>query len=134
MIDVTCAIIVEGNKILVTQRSETMSLPLKWEFPGGKLEEGELPEACLLREIKEELDIEIILLERLDTIIHDYEAFTIRLLPFIARLSTFKILLNEHKEFKWLDRTELLGLDWASADEPVLKEFLKLDYDTRGSL
>ncbi len=134
MIDVTCAIIVEGNKILVTQRSETMSLPLKWEFPGGKLEEGELPEACLLREIKEELNIEIILLERLDTIIHDYETYSIRLLPFIARLSTFKILLTEHKQFKWLDRTELLGLDWASADEPVLKEFLKLDYDTGRSL
>ncbi len=55
MIEVTCAIVMEGNKVLVTQRSEHMPHPLKWEFPGGKLKEGETPERCIKREIREEL-------------------------------------------------------------------------------
>ncbi len=59
MLNVTCAIILFQNKILVTQRSESMKLPLKWEFPGGKLEPGESEEACIIREIKEELNLNI---------------------------------------------------------------------------
>ena len=59
MIEVTCSIIEHNNKILVTQRSEKMALPLKWEFPGGKIEKDETAEACLIREILEELHINI---------------------------------------------------------------------------
>lgn len=64
-IDVTCAIIIKENKIFVAQRSEIMKLPLKWEFPGGKLEENESEIECIKREIKEEINIEIDVVKRL---------------------------------------------------------------------
>lgn len=134
MIDVTCAIILKENKILVTQRSEKMNLPLKWEFPGGKIEENETPENCLLREIKEELNLEIELLEKLEVKCFNYNTFSINLIPFISKYLAGEIVLVEHKDFKWLTKEELKFLDWASADIPVLEEFLKLNYDTARAL
>ena len=83
MINVTCAIIVFNGKILVTQRSEKMILPLKWEFPGGKLEENENDIDCVKREIKEELNIEIEVLKQLSNSIYDYGTFKINLIPFL---------------------------------------------------
>ncbi|CAN5661965.1 (deoxy)nucleoside triphosphate pyrophosphohydrolase [soil metagenome] len=127
MIDVTCAIILKENKILVTQRSEKMKLPLKWEFPGGKIEYDETPENCVLREIKEELNLEIRLFRRLETKSFDYESFSINLIPFISNYISGEISLAEHKDFKWLSRKELKFLDWAPADISVLEDFLKLD-------
>lgn len=130
MIDVTCAIIVEGNKILVTQRSEKMSLPLKWEFPGGKIEKNETAEACILREIKEELNLEIEIVTRLESKSFDYPSFSINLIPFISKYLSGIINLNEHKDYKWLTKEELILLDWAPADIPILQEFLKPNYDS----
>ncbi|MGV8815207.1 MAG: NUDIX domain-containing protein [Gelidibacter sp.] len=71
-IPVTCAIIHFGNKVLAVQRSETMSLPLKWEFAGGKIEPGESEEECIKREIFEELNIHINLKRKLTAVIHQY--------------------------------------------------------------
>lgn len=130
MINVTCAIILKGNQILVTQRSEKMNLPLKWEFPGGKIEENESAGNCLLREIREELNLEIEILERLEAKSFDYETFSINLIPFVSNYLSGEIKLAEHKDFKWLRKEELKLMDWASADIPVLEEFLKLNYDT----
>lgn len=127
MIDVTCAIILRGNKILVTQRSEKMSLPLKWEFPGGKIEESETAEECIHREIKEEINIEIKLIDKLESKIFHYETFTINLIPFLSEYLSGEIFLAEHKDFKWLPKSQLAFLDWALADIPVLEEFLKLN-------
>lgn len=127
MINVTCAIIYFNNKILVTQRSEKMKLPLKWEFPGGKLEDGESEIDCVKREIKEEINIDIEVLAKLSNSIFDYGAFTINLIPFISTYVTGEIILSEHKDYKLLDKTELLNLDWAEADLPIVKEFLKLE-------
>jgi 8-oxo-dGTP diphosphatase len=127
MINVTCAIILVDSKILVTQRSENMSLPLKWEFPGGKLEENESELECIKREIKEELNIEIEVLYKLSNSIFDYGTFKINLIPFIANYISGEILLLEHKDYRLLDKTELLNLDWADADIPIVEEFLKLE-------
>ena len=127
MINVTCAIIYFNNKILVTQRSEKMKLPLKWEFPGGKLEDGESEIDCVKREIKEEINIDIEVLAKLSNSIFDYGAFKINLIPFISTYVTGEIILSEHKDYKLLDKTELLNLDWAEADLPIVKEFLKLE-------
>ena len=66
MVHVTCAIIIDGSKVLVTQRSEAMKRPLKWEFPGGKVNLNESAETCIKRELIEELNIEVELLERLN--------------------------------------------------------------------
>jgi 8-oxo-dGTP diphosphatase len=127
IITVTCAIIVIKNKILVTQRSEKMKLPLKWEFPGGKLEENESEIDCIKREIKEEINIEIEVLRKLSNSIYDYGNFKINLIPFIAKHILGEIKLTEHRDYKLLQRKELLSLDWAEADLPIVEEFLKLE-------
>lgn len=127
MINVTCAIIFFDNKILVTQRSEKMKLPLKWEFPGGKLEDGESEIECIKREIKEELNIEIEVLKKISDSIYDYGTFKINLIPFISNYVSGKIILSEHKDYKILDKSELLNLNWAEADIPIVEEFLKLE-------
>lgn len=125
MLNVTCAIILFQNKILVTQRSESMKLPLKWEFPGGKLETGESEKDCIIREIKEELNLNIFPYKKLSNFIHDYGTFKINLIPFVAKYVSGEIELNEHKDYKLLDKHELLSLDWAEADLPIVNEFLK---------
>lgn len=126
MINVTCAIIYFGTKILVTQRSEKMKLSLKWEFPGGKLELGENIETCIKREIKEEINIEIDIIRKLTTNIHDYGEFQVNLIPFIAKHISGDIFLTEHNSYKLLDASELLNLDWAEADVPIVEEFLNI--------
>ena len=127
MINVTCAIIYFNDKILVTQRSEKMKLPLKWEFPGGKLEEDESEIDCLIREIREEINIEIKVLEKLSNSIYDYGTFKINLIPFISTYVSGEIILTEHKDYKIIDKSELLGLDWAEADLPIVEELLKFE-------
>lgn len=124
MINVTCAIIINEEKILVTQRSEKMKLPLKWEFPGGKLESGEGEKECIKREINEELNIEIEVVEKLSNSVFDYGTFQINLIPFLSKYISGEIILSEHKDYKWLKKSELLLLDWAEADLPILKELL----------
>ena len=127
IINVTCAIILIENKILVAQRSDKMKLPLKWEFPGGKLEENETEINCVKREIKEEINIDIEVVKKLSSSIYDYGAFKINLIPFIAKHVHGEIKLTEHKDYKLLQKTELLILDWAEADLPIVEEFLKIE-------
>ncbi|MEO5946485.1 MAG: NUDIX domain-containing protein [Chitinophagaceae bacterium] len=90
MLSVVCAIIYVGNKILVTQRSQKMKLPLKWKFPGGKLEKDESEIKCIKREIKEELNIEIKIIKRLSSSIHDYKDFKIHLIPYVVDMNQEK--------------------------------------------
>ncbi|WP_432419327.1 (deoxy)nucleoside triphosphate pyrophosphohydrolase [Flavobacterium lacisediminis] len=104
-----------------------MKLPLKWEFPGGKLEEGENEIDCIKREINEEINIDIEVLEKLSNSLFDYGNFKINLIPFTANYVSGEIILTEHKDYKLLDKSELLNLDWAEADLPIVKEFLKLE-------
>ncbi|MBP7642676.1 MAG: (deoxy)nucleoside triphosphate pyrophosphohydrolase [Saprospiraceae bacterium] len=121
VIRVTCAIIQQNDQILVTQRSAQMSLPHKWEFPGGKIEVGEDEETCILREIKEELGIDIKLLGRLPSNTHNYGNFIIELIPFMAEYLGGSIDLKEHMDYAWLTFDELVNLDWAPADIPIVE-------------
>lgn len=127
MINVTCAIIIKDNKILVAQRSEKMKMSLKWEFPGGKLEPGETDIECIIREIKEELNIEIVVVKELQNRIYDNGDYKINLIPFVAFYSSGEIRLAEHKQFRLLKLSELLDLDWSEADLPIVKELLNLE-------
>lgn len=127
IINVTCAIILKDEKILVAQRNEKMKLPLKWEFPGGKLEANETEINCIKREIKEEINISIEVLQKLSNNIHDYGTFKINLIPFLVQYISGEIKLSEHIDYRLLERSQLLNLDWAEADLPIVEEFLKLE-------
>jgi len=113
-------------KILAVQRSESMKLPLKWEFAGGKIEEGESEVDCIKREIHEELNIVIEIEKRLTPVTYEYSDFKIELIPFIAKYIKGELILKEHKNFVLANREELHKLDWAEADLPILKEFLEI--------
>lgn len=123
VIRVACGIILKDGKVLAAQRSEKMKLPLKWEFPGGKLQKGETEEDCLKREIKEELNILITIQYKLTPAQHDYGDFQIELIPFVAEYAEGTLHLHEHRQADWYTINELLSLDWAPADIPILNEF-----------
>jgi 8-oxo-dGTP diphosphatase len=121
---VACAIIEKGRKVLTAQRSFNMSLPLKWEFPGGKIAHGELPKDCLRREVLEELGLHINVGQPLPLHTHCYHAFTVTLYPFVCAIESGELTLHEHAAFAWLPPEELLALDWAEADLPVIQTYL----------
>jgi 8-oxo-dGTP diphosphatase len=126
MVKVTCAIIVDGTKILVTQRSAQMKHPLKWEFPGGKVHDGESEEECVVREIQEELSLKIKVNQRLTSQSFNYGDRIIILIPFTAHVLAGELKLTEHKDFKWVTKEELKNFDWVPADILVLEEYLLL--------
>lgn len=123
-IHVACAIIEKDGKVLCAQRSESMSLPLKWEFPGGKIDVGESPEECLQRELAEEMGISIRVKESLPLSTHHYPTFSITLYAFICLIEAGEIILHEHADIAWLPPKQLNTLDWAKADLPVIESYL----------
>jgi len=124
-VHVACGIIEREGEVLATRRSARMSLPLKWEFPGGKLEAGESPQNCLHRELHEELGVEVAILAELPVITHNYPDFTCTLYPFVCNLSAGELVLHEHDQMVWLLPEQLHTLDWLAADLPVLSSYLK---------
>lgn len=125
MLLVTCAVIRNSqNQILAVQRSEKMRMALQWEFPGGKLEAGETEKEGLLREIREELALDIHLGIRMQPVHHDYGAFTICLIPYWARIGNEDVQLREHIAYRWMPPKNLPELDWAAADLPVVQQIL----------
>jgi 8-oxo-dGTP diphosphatase len=127
IIPVVCAIIEQDGLVLCALRSEHMSLPGKWEFPGGKLEVNELPEEALIREIKEELNIEIRIVEALPIAEHAYvPEKIIHLIPFrCAIVGNEKPIATEHSELRWVKRDVLPLLDWAAADVPIVLNYIQ---------
>lgn len=121
MIQVTCAVIQKDNHFLICQRSEQMKLPLKWEFPGGKVENNESLEACLIREIQEELNILIKIERKMEKIVHHYPSSSIILYPFLCTIKEGEINLNEHKQYQWILKNEFEKYDLAEADLPIIK-------------
>ena len=101
-----------------------MSLPLKWEFPGGKIDPGESPEECLRRELVEEMGIHVSVGESLPANTHHYPTFTVTLYPFVCSIESGEIVLHEHAAIAWLPSVELHTLDWAEADLPVIESYL----------
>lgn len=123
---VACAIIERNGLVLAAQRSASMSLPLKWEFPGGKIEPGETAKECLYRELQEEMSVEIVISREMAASTHCYEKFTVTLHPFICSLAGGELTLLEHTEIIWLPPSQLLDLDWAEADLPVISDYLRV--------
>lgn len=123
-IEVSCAIIEADGLVLIAQRSESMSMPLKWEFPGGKFHAGESPEDCLRRELIEELSIEVEVLIPLPPASYDYPGFSITLFPFICKVVSGEMRLHEHSAIRWVLPEELCRVDLAEADMPVVASYL----------
>lgn len=119
-LQVACAVIERDGRYLATQRGPGMTLPLKWEFPGGKIRDGESPEQCLRRELAEELGIEVLVVEALAPTTHRYPGLTVTLHPLRCRPAAGEPTLHEHAAARWLTPAELPALDWAEADLPIV--------------
>jgi 8-oxo-dGTP diphosphatase len=131
-IQVTCAIILKEEKVLCAQRSEIMPLPLKWEFPGGKIEKNESPAECLKREIREELNLEIEIVQAFKSNFHSYSPEKeIELMPFLCKFLGGDLILKEHRNVVWEEVEKLGLLDWAEADIPILHSFMEW-FDLKG--
>ncbi len=129
IIRVVAAVIKAENKqgqpiIFATQRGYG-EFKGGWEFPGGKIEEGETPQEALKREIMEELDTEIKVGELIDTIEYDYPAFHLSMDCFWAEVISGDLVLKEHEAAKWLKREELNSVKWLPADVTLIDQIAK---------
>lgn len=106
----------EGQSIIFATQRGYGELKGGWEFPGGKIEEGESPQEALVREIKEELETEIAVGELVDTIEYDYPTFHLSMDCFWAEIVSGKLVLKEHEAAKWLTKDELDSVEWLPAD------------------
>ena len=120
-IPVVAAIIERGGRVLLAQRPGHKHLPFKWEFPGGKVEPGESPEAAVIREIREELGCEIGVVAGLPCFTHTYERATIEMIPFRCRLAAGSPppAAREHVSIAWVHVDGLRDYDLAAADLPI---------------
>lgn len=118
--DVVCALIIEGGKILGTRRGAGSARAGKWEFPGGKVRQDEVPEKAIVREIEEELGIQVAAVHRLPGIVHKYPDISIRLIPFICKIRQGDIRLTDHDEYAWIPFNKLFVLDWSEADKNLI--------------
>ena len=118
-IEVVAAIIRKGDKIFATQRGYG-DFKDWWEFPGGKMEDGESPEVALIREIKEELSTEIQIEKFLYTVEWDYPKFHLTMHCFICSLLEEALHLNEHEAAKWLSLNDIYSVDWLPADKLLI--------------
>ena len=116
IINVVAAAIEKDGKIFCAQRPEGKSLGGYWEFPGGKLEEGELPEEALIREIHEELNSQIEIISFVNEASYDYDFGTVVMKTFHARLVSGNLDLLEHQDSAWLEPNRLKTLNWAPVD------------------
>ena len=123
-IHVVGAVIEKDGKILCAQRNSNQTLPLKWEFPGGKIESGETPQKALRREIQEEMQCEIEIGNQIEDTLYEYDFAIVHLTTFYCRLTRGTPVLTEHAAIEWLGRDELASLDWAPADVPAIEKIV----------
>lgn len=118
-IKVVAAIITHNSRIFATQRGYG-EFKDGWEFPGGKIEEGETPKQALVREIREELDTEIEVGELVETVEYDYPNFHLSMDCFWCTVKSGDLVLKEHEAAKWLTRENLDSVDWLPADRGLI--------------
>ena len=118
---VVAAIIRNQDRIFATQRGYG-EFKDGWEFPGGKIEEGETPENALIREIREELDTEISVGKKITCVEYDYPKFHLSMDCFWAEIVSGDLVLKEHEAAKWLSREELDSVDWLPADLELIEK------------
>lgn len=123
-INVVGAVLTEGTKVLAAQRGPNMALAGMWEFPGGKIEEGETPQEALRRELQEELHCTAEIGEKVETTEHEYDFGIVVLTTYYAKLVEGTPELTEHSEIRWIEGHELHSVEWAPADVPAVDQIL----------
>lgn len=121
-INVTAAICIVNGKILVARRAHGQSQEHKWEFPGGKVEEGETPEDCLARELLEEFSIQVEVGDHVCDSVYDYPDKRIRLMAYRVTILNGEFVLTVHDAIRWVDVDQLLEMDLAPADVAVANQ------------
>ena len=129
-IEVVAAIITDGEKIFATQRGYG-EFKDGWEFPGGKIEQGETPKQALQREIREELTVEIEVGELFDTVEYDYPDFHLTLHCFLCTIKSGEMILKEHEAARWLTKETLDSVDWLPADVGIIEKLRNNDYSSK---
>ncbi len=124
-IHVAAAVICSSGRIFATERGYG-EFKGKWEFPGGKPEYGETPDAALKREIKEELDTEIEVLDLIDTVEYDYPEFHLTMDVFDCKIISGNLILKEHMAAKWLDKDSLYSVEWLPADLCMIEKIKRI--------
>lgn len=128
--NISAAVILIKDKIFCVQRGESKFdyISKKFEFPGGKIEEGESETEALIREIKEELNLKIQNLNKFIVVNHQYPDFDITMNVFHCNCPNFQdLILREHLSYKLLSTNELISLDWAEADIPIVNKLIALN-------
>ncbi|KJS15535.1 MAG: NUDIX hydrolase [Peptococcaceae bacterium BRH_c4b] len=110
---------VENGRVLLAQRKKDAQLALKWEFPGGKIEPGETPEDCLARELKEELNMDVAVLDLFTAVAHSYGTRNILLLAYFCRRLGGVPMLRQCNDFSWVEIADIMKYDLAEADLPI---------------
>jgi 8-oxo-dGTP diphosphatase len=121
ILEVVCAIIEHEGRILVVRRKKGEKMEGLWEFPGGKIDEGESPDISISREILEELGIIIVPYGRLPVITYAYPDFIIHLLPFLCHFKKGKVKLKVHDLMNWVSRRDLLKINLCDADKLIAR-------------
>lgn len=126
MVEVVCGVISgESGRILVCRRNLAKHLGGKWEFPGGKVHDGESAEQALARELLEELGVEVAVGKPLRKAVEWRDGdISIRLRGYHCEIERGEPIALEHEEIRWCGRSDLKGLDWAEADIPLVEELL----------
>ena len=123
LIRVTAAILEKDGKTLIAKRKTGDKLFAGlWEFPGGKVEEGETPEECMARELKEELEIEVEVVEFITSNKHKYPHGYFELIAYRVKYISGEIVLNDHDDFKWVTIDEMDSFEFPPADIPIIKK------------
>lgn len=124
-IHVTAAVIIENGKVFATQRGYG-KFKDGWEFPGGKVEEGETPKQALVREIREELDTEVEVQDLIDTVEYDYPDFHLSMECFQCRIKSGNLVLKEHEAARWLTKDTIEGVAWLPADIDIVGKIKRM--------
>ena len=128
--DVVCGVVELDGRILCVRKAETKFAYTshRWEFPGGKIEVGEIPEVSLRRELIEELELDVQVLRHLMTVEYAYPDFSIQLRAYHCRSVHNEFQLREHQALQWLPVEELSALSWCDADEIIVQSLAGMTF------